>query len=143
MGERNLLSVAYKNVIGARRASWRTLNAESQDEKNADIIKKYKEKVEEELTAISLDVLTLIREQLVDDDVINAINNAKDDGDTSEKKNDAEGEAQVFYFKWLVIITGIWQKLFPLRNIAKIQLIITNKPLGYLKMFLNLLTLFV
>jgi len=97
--ERNLLSVAYKNVIGARRASWRTLNAESQDEKNADIIKKYKEKVEEELTAISLDVLTLIREQLVDDDVINAINNAKDDGDTSEKKNDAEGEAQVFYLK--------------------------------------------
>lgn len=31
--ERNLLSVAYKNVIGARRASWRVLNAIETKEK--------------------------------------------------------------------------------------------------------------
>lgn len=43
--ERNLLSVAYKNVIGARRASWRTLNAESQDEKKGLIVV-YKNQVE-------------------------------------------------------------------------------------------------
>ena len=30
--ERNLLSVAYKHFIGARRASWRTLSAIEQDE---------------------------------------------------------------------------------------------------------------
>merc|ERR1719219_2480437 len=64
--ERNLLSVAYKNVIGARRASWRTLNAESQDEKNAGIIEKYKHQVEGELRLICKDVLFLLEKKLID-----------------------------------------------------------------------------
>ena len=32
--ERNLLSVAYKNVIGVRRASWRILSGIAQKEKS-------------------------------------------------------------------------------------------------------------
>merc|ERR1712195_410766 len=62
--ERNLLSVGYKNVIGARRASWRILSSIESKEKSkgADeheaMIKKYREKVEEELTSICNDILS-------------------------------------------------------------------------------------
>jgi 14-3-3 protein epsilon len=102
--ERNLLSVAYKNVIGARRASWRTLNAESQDEKNAGLIGAYKAQVETELTAICEDVLQLLENQLIQKDVIERIDaEFAKDGNLSEstegKATDASGEAQVFYLK--------------------------------------------
>jgi len=98
--ERNLLSVAYKNVIGARRASWRTLNAESQDEKNANIISKYKNQVEEELKEICNDVIDLLTKSLIKKTLIDDII-AKDEprNNDTENKTNAEGEAQVFYLK--------------------------------------------
>jgi len=49
--ERNLLSVAYKNLIGARRASWRIItNIESKEESKSEnskmaLIKKYRSQV--------------------------------------------------------------------------------------------------
>ncbi|KAF3957491.1 hypothetical protein CMV_017504 [Castanea mollissima] len=56
--EQNLLSVAYKNVIGARRASWRIISLIEQKEEsrgNEDhmsMIRDYKSKIESKLSNI-------------------------------------------------------------------------------------------
>ncbi|CAN1850761.1 14-3-3-like protein D [Linum perenne] len=69
--ERNLLSVGYKNVIGARRASWRILSSIEQKEEsrgnevNAKRIKDYRNKVENELADICNDVMVVIDEHLI------------------------------------------------------------------------------
>lgn len=59
--ERNLLSVAYKNVVGARRSSWRVISSIEQktegNERKNGMAKKYREKVEKELREICGDVL--------------------------------------------------------------------------------------
>nr|ACH63229.1 14-3-3 protein [Rheum australe] len=69
--ERNLLSVAYKNVIGARRASWRIISSIEQKEEsrgNEDhvtIIKDYRSKIETELSKICDGILNLLDSHLV------------------------------------------------------------------------------
>ncbi|XP_058192664.1 14-3-3-like protein GF14 iota [Rhododendron vialii] len=69
--ERNLLSVGYKNVIGSRRASWHIMSSFEQKEKsqgndhNVKIIKGYRQKVEEELSKICNDILTIIDKHLI------------------------------------------------------------------------------
>jgi len=67
--QRNLLSVAYKNVVGARRASWRVLqsiaNKEAKDSKQRQYVLAYKAKVEAELSAVCDDVLSLLNDFLL------------------------------------------------------------------------------
>nr|XP_014345531.1 PREDICTED: 14-3-3 protein beta/alpha-1-like [Latimeria chalumnae]XP_014345532.1 PREDICTED: 14-3-3 protein beta/alpha-1-like [Latimeria chalumnae] len=59
--ERNLLSVAYKNVVGARRSAWRVVSSIEQkadeDEKKQKMVTAYRELVEKELKDICLEVL--------------------------------------------------------------------------------------
>lgn len=68
--ERNLLSVAYKNVIGARRASWRIVSSIEQKEESKGndehvaLIRDYRVKVETELSKICNNILSLIDSHL-------------------------------------------------------------------------------
>lgn len=83
--ERNLLSVAYKNVIGARRASWRIVSSIEQKEEskgNEDhvkLIKEYRAKIESELSHICEGILNLLDEHLI--------------------PSSTTGESKVFYLK--------------------------------------------
>lgn len=83
--ERNLLSVGYKNVIGARRASWRIMSSIEQKEESkgnesyVNLIKGYRKKVEDELAKICSDILDIIDKHLV--------------------PSSGSGEATVFYYK--------------------------------------------
>lgn len=81
--ERNLLSVAYKNVIGARRASWRIISSlEQKDEKCEEkqaINKAYRQQIENELKAICMDVLCCLDKGLI--------------------PYACQGEAKVFFYK--------------------------------------------
>jgi len=70
--ERNLLSVAYKNVVGARRASLRIIGSiqskeESKGGDKVSLISTYKSKVEDELNAICSDILQLLDTNLIKD----------------------------------------------------------------------------
>lgn len=83
--ERNLLSVAYKNVIGARRASWRIVSSIEQKEESkgheAQVakIKEYRKKIESELYDVCNDILELLKDCLI--------------------PAASDGEAKVFYYK--------------------------------------------
>lgn len=87
--ERNLLSVAYKNVIGARRASWRILSSIEQkelskgNEAQAQMIKEYREKIEGELADICWDIIGVLDVHLI--------------------ANAVSGESQVFYYKMYAV----------------------------------------
>jgi hypothetical protein len=69
--ERNLLSVAYKNVIGARRASWRIVSSIEQkeeskgNEEHVAAIRDYRAKVEQELSTICDSILKLLDTYLI------------------------------------------------------------------------------
>merc|ERR1711935_1106458 len=104
--ERNLLSVAYKNVVGARRSAWRVVSSiESKtdgSEKKLSMAKKYRETIEEELKDICNQVLNLLSTHL--------IKKAQDD--------QQQFDSHVFYLKMQgdyyrclsEVSTGDWRK---------------------------------
>jgi len=83
--ERNLLSVAYKNVVGSRRASLRIISSIEQKEESRGKLdhlnraREYKKKVEKELTEICNDILRVLETNLI--------------------ARSSTSESKVFYFK--------------------------------------------
>lgn len=90
--ERNLLSVAYKNVVGTRRASWRIISSIEQKEeskggdKHVVTIREYRQKIETELEQVCQDVLEVLDKSLI--------------------PNAESGESKVFYHKMYVYRDG-------------------------------------
>ena len=70
--ERNLLSVAYKNVVGGFRSSWRTLTSilerekeKENNQKAVEQVEEYKKKIEKELNEKCDEVLDLLDTELL------------------------------------------------------------------------------
>lgn len=97
--ERNLLSVAYKNVVGARRSSWRVLSSievkKSKEGSNKEELpRKYREKIEDELCTVCKEVLNLLKDYLLPA--------ADESAKTAFQKSDDISlfvESKVFYLK--------------------------------------------
>lgn len=82
MDERNLVSVAYKNLSGNKRTAWRALTAIEENPKYTkyhEKTKTYKKKIEEELKVICKDAIKAIDDNLL--------------------KNATSAESKVFYLK--------------------------------------------
>ena len=102
--ERNLLSVAYKNVVGTRRASWRIISSIEQKEeskgsdKHVGTIRDYRQKIETELDKVCEDVLNVLDESLI--------------------PKAESGESKVFYHKMYVgrSLNGLCMKIFRRSN---------------------------
>jgi len=62
--ERNLLSVAFKNVVGGLRSSWRTFKGDTTPE-NRELLDKYTAIVENELEQKCLEVLKILESKLI------------------------------------------------------------------------------
>lgn len=111
--ERNLLSVAYKNVVGSKRSSWRTLQSGSFQEIKPEMVDKYRVKVEEELKDICRDVILLLGPDLAGTQ--EQLKNTSDEAEKAtimdqiadssllkicaDKADDKDKETHVFYLK--------------------------------------------
>ncbi|XP_046375144.1 14-3-3 protein zeta-like [Haliotis cracherodii] len=100
--ERNLLSVAYKNVVGARRSAWRVISSIEQKgdmaggegaERKQAMARTYRTKVEEELKKICEEVLDLLDKHLIPQ--------TKEDSSEVKTGNgkDNKNDSRVFYMK--------------------------------------------
>jgi len=86
--ERNLLSVAYKNIVGAKRSSWRVISSiEQKSTDKEELAKEYRLKIEAELNEVCNEVLQLLDNHLVEK------------AQKAAKESASHAEAAVFFLK--------------------------------------------
>jgi len=86
--ERNLLSVAYKNIVGAKRSSWRVISSIEQKGDKKELASSYRKKIEAELNEVCNEVLKLLDDYLVESAVAKA-----------KEGSSPDVESAVFYLK--------------------------------------------
>jgi len=114
--ERNLFSVAYKNVVGQRRASWRAISGiekklQDSDNKKA-LVRVYKSKIEKELKELCEEVLSILTDLLISksSDSCSKVFYLKMKGDyqrylaevqkDTDQKDNVESAAEVYEEAW-------------------------------------------
>jgi hypothetical protein len=86
--ERNLLSVAYKNIVGAKRSSWRVISSIEQKAQDKETLaKQYRKQIEAELDTVCKEVLELLDKYLVKKAIARS------------KESSPDAESAVFFLK--------------------------------------------
>eukprot|EP00494_Astrolonche_serrata_P033285 UN33554 len=91
----NMLSVCFKNVVGAMRQSWRTLNNEDKDKDENQCLERLQKLVTDELQAKCDEILSVLKDQLIPVVEDLAKNQAKDKDDSAPDYH----HQKVFYLK--------------------------------------------
>lgn len=96
--ERNLLSIAYKNITNFLRSSWRVIDSYQKlptKERQLALLRSQRDKVERELSTICSDIVSLLDKHLI--------------------PSARPGEEMVFYSKMYVIAYSSWR--MPMANL--------------------------
>merc|ERR1712226_403697 len=108
--ERNLLSIAYKNLIGSRRSAWRICKhvedairaghtAQNLRDVTPAMAAEYMQKIEGEIKSISAEILDLLANSLANKDISECLKKLDAEQDSTSLEAVARIEAELFYYK--------------------------------------------
>lgn len=126
--ERNLVSVGYRTVIGAKRNFWRTLSSvehkewSKENEENVKRIKNYCKRVEDEIAKVCNDILSVIDKHLLSSSHRLPLWNLPYFATHCESSLLALLLNNVLSILGKEIIIAIWQSLVLVLNVRKLEI---------------------